>query len=238
MGVVTPRSGPHAVHTVHRVGAVAIGAFLLLFAAIAFARGAPMMTTEGIAVLGLFTNGLLAVISVIVGLVLVAAAVRGGPLASTVSVVVGALFLLSGLGNLLVLGTAMNMLAFRLSNVVFSLAVGLVLVILGSYGRLTGGLPDESPYHRADPPGSPALTVAERDERAAGRAVSRELAAAERAEALHRATPDQRRRLAEVGRHGSHDDRRRAWQASGEHALPSQADRSGSTDSNSSDGDR
>jgi hypothetical protein len=46
----------------------------------------------------------------------------------------------------------LNMLGFHLTNVIFSLAVGLVL---GAYGRLTGSLPADSPY--ATP--SPAATT-------------------------------------------------------------------------------
>lgn len=219
MGVTTPRNGPHLVHTVHQVGAGAIGAFLVLFGILGVVQGVPMVGTEGTVVMGLYANGVLAVISVVVGLVLVASAVRGGPMASTVSIVVGVLFLLSGLGNAVLLGTAMNMLAFRLPNVMFSLAVGLVLLLLGSYGRLTGALPSASPYHHDDdddaPDSAPALSVKQREERIEHRAGAIELADAERADALGRATPEQHRKLDRLPGHSSHDERLRAWEESG-----------------------
>ncbi|MCU1653689.1 MAG: hypothetical protein JWQ60_4838, partial [Pseudonocardia sp.] len=135
MGILHPRPGPHPVHTVHRVGAAAIGVFLMCFGALGFLRGLAFLATEGPTVLGLSSNGLLAAISLIVGFVLLVSAVAKGPTASTTSIVLGVLFLLSGMANNLVLGTRMNLLAFRPANIVFSFAVGAVLLILGSYGR-------------------------------------------------------------------------------------------------------
>lgn len=214
MTSIEPRSGPHPVHTLHRAGAAVIGAFLMVFAVVAFAQGVPMMSIDGAPVLGLSANGLLAGVSLVVGAVLLVSAVRGGPSASTVSVVVGGLFLLSGLGNLVVLGTAMNMFAFRLPNIFFSLAVGLVLVVLGSWGRFTGGLPTGSPYHRDVEGGAPALTVEQNDSHTRSRTAIGELADAECASAGHRATPEQSRRLAEANKHRGHDERLHAWERS------------------------
>ncbi|MGH3908394.1 MAG: hypothetical protein ACRDTE_30045 [Pseudonocardiaceae bacterium] len=62
---------------------------------------------------------------------------------------IGGLFLLSGLGNLAVLDTEVNLLAFRMPNVVFSLIVGMLLLFLGLYGRVSGGLPADNPYYQA-----------------------------------------------------------------------------------------
>jgi hypothetical protein len=36
--------------------------------------------------------------------------------------------------------------AFTLPNVLFSFAVGAVLLVLGAYGRISGSLPAHSPY--------------------------------------------------------------------------------------------
>ena len=215
MTSIEPRSGPHPVHTLHRTGAAVIGAFLVVFAVVAFAQGVPMTSIDGAPVLGLSANGLLAGVSLVVGAILLVSAVRGGPSASTFSVIIGGLFLLSGLGNLVVLDTAMNMFAFRLPNIFFSLAVGLVLVVLGSWGRFTGGVPTGSPYHRDVEDGEPALTVEQNDSHTRSRTAIRELARAERAAARHRATPEQSRRLAEANKHRGHDDRLHAWERSG-----------------------
>jgi hypothetical protein len=203
MSAFHPDPSPHPIHTVHRIGAAAVGGFLLLFAALTSLSPAGFLPGSSAVVLGMATSGVLGVASLVFGAVLIAAAVRGGPLASSVSVVIGAVFLLSGLGNALVLGTAMNMLGFRLSNVVFSLAIGLALLLVGAYGRFTGSLPDDSPY--ATPPvvrEPPPLVDA---------ALADELAAAERAVAAHAATPGQAAGVAAASRQTTHAERSRAF---------------------------
>lgn len=203
MGPFTPDPAPHRIHTVHRAGAGALGGFLVLFGLMGAVRAAEFLGTTGPVVMGLTTNGLLATISMVVGSVLVVSALRGGPAASTVAVVVGALFLLSGLGNALVLGSPMNMLAFELPNVLFSVAVGTALLLLGAYGRFTGRLPASSPYARPDagavpPAGGLGDGAVERAMAVAERAVAQHVATAEQLAAVHAAaafrTPADRRR--------------------------------------------
>ena len=147
MDAFHPDRAPNRIHTVHRVSAAALGCFLLLFGVLSFAAPVGFLATSGAVVFGLSTNGLLATVSVIVGAVLVVAAVRSGPTASSTLVTIGGLFVTSGVANAVVLGTALNIFAFRVSNVLFSLVVGTVLLTLGAYGRFTGSLPDTSPYH-------------------------------------------------------------------------------------------
>jgi hypothetical protein len=214
MGVLHPRPGRHPVHTVHRVGAAALGGFLLLFGILGLTRGLDLLAPAGSPVMGLTTNGLLSIISLVVGVVLIGAAVRGGPAASTVSLVVAVGFLVSGLVNLFLLTSQMNMLAFTLPNVLFSFAVGAVLLVLGAYGRITGGLPPDSPYSSGAPE-EPSASQAPRG-RADIRAAT-ELADAERARTRHAATPEQIERLAEVDSLRSSTDRRQAWQDSARH---------------------
>ena len=36
-----------------------------------------------------------------------------------------------------------------MANVIFSFVVGTVLLMFGFYGRVSGGLPPDNPYHRA-----------------------------------------------------------------------------------------
>lgn len=148
MGLLHPRPGPHPVHTVHRIGAGVIGGFLIVFGIAGLVQRPAMLASEGLTVLGLTTNGLLSVLSLIVGTVLLGAALRGGPLASMVALAIGVGFLFSAIGNIFVLGTSMNMLGFSLANVIFSLAVGAILVMLGAYGRVSGVLPPDNPYVR------------------------------------------------------------------------------------------
>ena len=127
------------VYNVQRGGAVCVGAFLLVFGLIGIAGGLGFFSTEGERILGLSSNGLLSAISIVVGLVLIGAAFLGPRIASTVMAVLGCLFLLSALANLAVLNTDLNILAFEMRNVLFSIGVGLLLLTLGpvSYTHLT-----------------------------------------------------------------------------------------------------
>jgi hypothetical protein len=142
--------------------------------------------------------------------VLVTAALRGPRVASTVMIVVGCLFLISALANLAVLRTGLNVLAFEFSNVVFSVVSGLVLLLLGAYGRVTGNLPPDSPYaHPAvrDPDDEPESFPVTREERSAEAAMR----AAELAVVNHVATAEQQQRVAAMAQVRSRGDRRRVW---------------------------
>ncbi|OJY44084.1 DUF4383 domain-containing protein [Pseudonocardia sp. 73-21] len=192
------------VHTVHRAGAAGLGGFLVAFGLAGLTLGAGFLATSGPIVMGLSTNGLLSTLSLVVGVVLVGAAVRGGQVASTVSVAVGTLFLASGIVNALVLDTSLNMLAFRMANVVFSLLVGAALLFVGAYGRFTVDLPASSPYARE-------RTRVELPVHRTDGALERAMAAAERAVALHVATVDQARRVAAASAFRTAEARRAAF---------------------------
>ncbi|MGH3999209.1 MAG: DUF4383 domain-containing protein, partial [Pseudonocardiaceae bacterium] len=117
---------------VHRIGAAVLGGGLCVFGILGVANRLEFLAVQGKVLLGLASNGLLSAISLIVGGVLVGAAWRGGRSSSTITVVIGALFLISGLLNLAVLDTEFNLLAFRLSNVIFSFVAGMLLLFLGA----------------------------------------------------------------------------------------------------------
>lgn len=144
---LSPPENPLAVF--HRGGAALLGLGLLIFGVLGLVNQLAFFTTHGSSVLGLSSNGLLSVISVLVGIVLLGAAATGGVLASTVTAGIGGLFLLSGLANLAVLNTDLNFLAFRMENVFFSLVVGMVLLTVGLYGRVSGGLSEDNPFRVA-----------------------------------------------------------------------------------------
>lgn len=101
---------------------------------------------------GLSTNGALSVLSICVGLLLFIGMVIGGNFASTLNMVIGIVFVLSGFVNLALLDTGMNFLAFQIQNVLFSFVVGLLLMMFGMYGRVSGGLAHDNPYWRARHP--------------------------------------------------------------------------------------
>jgi hypothetical protein len=194
---------------VQRTGAVVVALFLLVFGLLGFAGGLDYFSTNGQRILGLSSNGLLSTISVVVALVLLVAAARSPRTASTVMIAIGVLFLLSALVNLAVLRTSFNLLAFEFRNVVFSVVVGLLLLVLGAYGRIGGHLPEDSPYAHPHPhaaeddhefPSTPQEVAAERAMRDAEVAVVQ-----------HLATEDQRRRVEAMARVHSRADRRRVW---------------------------
>jgi hypothetical protein len=117
---------------VHRIGAAVFGVGLCVFGVLGVANRLEFLALRGKVLLSLGSNGLLATISLIVGGVLIGFALRGGRISSTITAVIGALFLLSGLLNLTVLDTGLNLLGFRLSNVIFSLIGGMLLLFLGA----------------------------------------------------------------------------------------------------------
>ena len=206
--------GPHSdsgrVPAVHRLGAVAVALVVLVFGLLGFAGGLDFFSTSGEPILGMSSNGLLSAISVVTAAVLIVAAFRGPRIASTVMIGVGSLFLLSGLANLAVLRTSFNVLAFEMSNVFFSFAAGLTLLLLGAYGRLSGNLPADSPYARvpADEGPEPAESYPSTP---CEFAVERAIREAEIAVVNHVATAEQRRRVAAVAAERTRAGRRRVW---------------------------
>lgn len=142
----------HRLSQVYRVGAGLMGLLLLAFGILGLIDKIGFFDTGGDRVAGLNTNGALSVLSICVGLLLFAGMVIGGNFASTLNMGFGVAFIISGFVNLALLRTDLNFLAFHLQNVLFSFVVGLLLMIFGMYGRVTGGLPHDNPYWRARHP--------------------------------------------------------------------------------------
>jgi hypothetical protein len=196
------------VYAVQRLGAGSVGLVLLVFGLLGATSGVGFLTTHGRPFLGMSSNGLLSLLSLVVAVVLLGAAFRGPRTASTVMIVLGVLFLASALINLSLLRTSFNVLAFRMSNVVFSDVVGLLLLLLGAYGRFTGNLPATSPYaHLHAVPDEPPELPSTPEEFAAEAAMR----AAEIAVVQHCATEDQQRRVRAMAAVRTREGRRREW---------------------------
>lgn len=142
----------HRLSRVYRVGAGLMGLVLLAFGILGLIDKIGFFDTGGDTVAGLSTNGALSVLSICVGLLLFIGMVIGGNFASTLNMVIGIAFVLSGFVNLALLDTGMNFLAFQIQNVLFSFVVGLLLMMFGMYGRVSGGLSHDNPYWRARHP--------------------------------------------------------------------------------------
>ncbi|MEU5277964.1 DUF4383 domain-containing protein [Streptomyces asoensis] len=138
----------HRLATVYRYGAAFCGLVLLVFGTLGFADRLTPFDTDGRHLAGMSTNGVLSLISVVVGLVLIAGAIIGGNFASTLNMVVGSLFLLSGFVHVFILDRAANVLDFGMINVMFSFVMGLVILTFGMYGRVTSRLSHDNPYWR------------------------------------------------------------------------------------------
>ena len=205
---------PQHLNLLHRAGAAWLGIGLWVFGILGLVHRLGFFSTSGQPVMGLSSNGLLSVISLVVGAVLILAGLRGGRSASTVTVVVGVAFMLSGFANALVIGTSANWLAFGVSNVIFSEVAGGLLLILGASGRFTARLPSSNPYQQQRHPGPrdtdvlPTIYPHPEDVTSA-----RELAEAERAVARHGATPTQTEAVAIAGQHRRAEDRVQSWRS-------------------------
>lgn len=204
-----PASGAR-IPVVHRLAATAFAVAIAVFGVLGFTGGLSFFATDGVTVAGLSTNGALSTVSVVTAIVLVAASLRGGRTASTAMLVIGTLFVVSAFANLAVLDTEANLFAFRLPNVFFSLAAGLLLLVLGAYGRVAGNLPTDNPYHR-ESADDDASHVQPRPRTADEADADRAMADAERAVARGGGTDRQRRRLAAADQLRWHEDRRRSW---------------------------
>ncbi|MFE9122249.1 DUF4383 domain-containing protein [Streptomyces sp. NPDC007172] len=152
----------HKLAQVYRWGAALCGLVLLLFGCLGFADQLSPFNTHGSHIAGMSTNGVLSLLSVIFGLVLIAGAIVGGNVASTVNMSVGALFLLSGFAHIFILDKPANFLGFGMTNVVFSFLMGLVILTFGMYGRVTSRLPHDNPYWRRRHPRQAAREAAAR----------------------------------------------------------------------------
>ncbi len=209
-----PSAAPerNRVYTVQRIGAFVVAGVIAVFGVLGLLNGLDFFSTDGERVLGLSSNGLLSVISLVTAAVLVFSAFRSPRTASTVMIVIGVLFLVSALANLAVLNTEWNILAFGLSNVGFSVVAGLVLLLIGAYGRVSGNLPADSPYARES--GDDGISPVSADEfpsTPAEFAAERAMRDAEVAVVQHVATFEQRRRVAAMAEVTTRRERREVW---------------------------
>jgi Domain of unknown function (DUF4383) len=213
----------HPVFLVHRIGAVVVGLVLWVFAILGLVGHVGFFSTDGAHALGMTSNGLLSTISLVVGAVLIASALRGGPTAATTLTVVGGLFVLSGLLNMIVLGKSANYLAFTIANVIFSLVLGLVMLSVGLYGRASGQLPPDNPYRQARGGANPLARIWHDEDLAQGAsgdvaaderrlAEIDEMAHAEHAVAEGEATPEQEQRVMADAVRRAEEHKRSSWE--------------------------
>jgi hypothetical protein len=108
--------------------------------------------------------------------------------------------------NLAVLDTGLNLLGFRLSNVIFSFIAGILLLILGAYGRFSGGLAVDNPYYQLRHRGEPSSEDDLLDEE------TERWITAEGAVAAGHATPEQDQLVREDAQRRADQAHRHAWE--------------------------
>lgn len=127
----------HRFRPIYRFLAGVSGAYLLVFGVVGLIRtwGDPLFSRDDVKALGLRTNLAFALLSIIVGAVILAGAVRGNNADHFINTAGGAVFLLAGLIMLMVMQTEANILNFEVATSVVSFIIGTVLLIAGMYGK-------------------------------------------------------------------------------------------------------
>lgn len=155
----------HPLRPLYRTLAGLIGLYILVFGIIGVLRtaGDPLFDRGDVWVLGLRTNLAFAILSVVYGAVLLAAAVIGGNVEHMVNLGAGVVFILVGLAMMTLMQTDANILNFSMVNSIVSFIFGLLVLTAGLYDKV--GSPEdveaEERYRHAAAPVSTATSRGE-----------------------------------------------------------------------------
>jgi hypothetical protein len=128
----------HPMRTFYRFLAALAGLYVLIFGIVAFAetRGNAAFSQSNLSwALGLRSNSGFAIISIVAGAIVLVCAVIGRNVDQFVNLAGGILFMLVGVGMLLLLRTNANFLGFSMANCIVSSIIGTVLFAAGLYGK-------------------------------------------------------------------------------------------------------
>jgi hypothetical protein len=129
----------HRLGPFYRVCAGLCGLYVLAFGVVGFAKTAGMdffAEDDLPEALGLKTNRAFAVLSIVMGAIVVAGAVIGRNIDHLINLVGGGVFLVSGMAMLAFLHTDLNFFGFEVSTCVVSFIFGMVLLTAGLYGKV------------------------------------------------------------------------------------------------------
>jgi hypothetical protein len=128
----------HRFRSVYRVISGLTGIWLLVFGALGWSatRGAEWFARGEWTAMGLPTNRAFAATSVVVGLLVLAAAVIGNNVDYVVNLAGGTGFLTAGTVMMAVSHTALNVLNFSITTAIASYVIGLLLLAAGLYGKV------------------------------------------------------------------------------------------------------
>jgi hypothetical protein len=127
----------HRLSGFYRFLAALAGIFLLVFGIVGTVQtwGHPLFDRADVTALGLRINLAFAILSIVVGAIVLAGALIGGNLAHHLNLLAGGVFWLAGLVMLLLLQTEANFLNFEVSTCIVSFLIGTLLVLAGLYGK-------------------------------------------------------------------------------------------------------
>lgn len=139
----------HRLRPFYRVLAALAGVYVLLFGIIGVTRtaGDPLFDRGNVTVFGLRLNLAFAILSIIVGIIVLGGALWGRNLDHFINMAGGGVFLGAGILMLTVLQTSANFLNYEVATCVTSFVIGLVLLTAGLYGKV--GSPEEEAAHEA-----------------------------------------------------------------------------------------
>jgi hypothetical protein len=134
----------HRLGLLYRTVAGLIGAYILAFGITGVLRtqGLAAFAQEGLpSALGLHANRAFAILSIVVGVILLVGAVIGRNVDQRINLWGSGVFLVAGLAMLVALRTDLNYLGFTPATCVVSMLIGMALLIAGLYGKV--GTPND-----------------------------------------------------------------------------------------------
>jgi hypothetical protein len=134
----------HRLRPLYRAIALLIGVYLLVFGIIGVIKcaGDPFFDRGDVTVLGLKTNMAFALLSVVVGAILLVVSFAGRNLDHFAYMWLGGLFMFVGVFGLIIVRTGLNKLNFTVATCVVSSLIGTALLVAGLYGKT--GTPEEA----------------------------------------------------------------------------------------------
>jgi hypothetical protein len=128
----------HRLQPFYRFLAGLAGVYVLVFGIVGVTRtsGNPLFDQSDISVFGLRSNLAFAILSVIVGVIVLGGAVIGGNGDHYLNLFGGIVFLVAGVLMMTVMETDANFLNFQMATCIVSFVIGIVLFTAGLYGRI------------------------------------------------------------------------------------------------------
>ena len=129
----------HHLQPLYRTLAGAAGLYVLAFGVVGLLRtsGLDLFAQDGLpTVLGLRANRAFAILSLVVGIVLVVGAVIGRSIDMWINLISSVVFLTAGMAMMALLETDLNFLGFTVTTCIVSFIIGLILGLAGLYGTV------------------------------------------------------------------------------------------------------